>query len=410
MKICYITLGFTPAVKLGGPVSNAYHLTRALAQRGHEVSVWCGNLADKSTKLFEGTRRSRYEAVEVVYFDTYKLFPVGAGSFGVYAWPDLASFCRRELRGFDVVHLDGYRDYPTLTASYFCRKWFVPYVLQARGTMRAAFNSFVAKRIYDKLLGKAILAGCNRFVASSGREAEDYAAFVQDRSRIIKIYNGVSRDEFADIPPRGEFRKRLGLSDQLIIAYLGRLHPAKGIDVLMRAFAGAGWPQGARLVIIGPDEGFRGSLTALSVELGIQEAVIFVDALRGRDKLSAYADSDLVVYAGQSESFGMVPIESLMCGTPVVISEACGCREVIEGFKSAHVVPYGDVGALIAEIERTALRGQVARAGAEEAREALSRLLSWESICEQYENAYLRAGGDAPTITFHTEPSARAVF
>jgi glycosyltransferase involved in cell wall biosynthesis len=200
------------------------------------------------------------------------------------------------------------------------------------------------------------------------------------------------------------------LSDQLIIAYLGRLHPAKGIDVLMRAFAGAGWPQGARLVIIGPDEGFRGSLTALSVELGIQEAVIFVDALRGRDKLSAYADSDLVVYAGQSESFGMVPIESLMCGTPVVISEACGCREVIEGFKAAHVVPYGDVGALIAEIERTALRGQVARAGAEEAREALSRLLSWESICEQYENADLRAGGDAPTITFHTEPSAPAFF
>ncbi len=407
MKICYITLGFMPAVKLGGPVLNSDHLTKALAQRGHEISVWCSNLADKTTKLFDGGRRSRYETVEVVYFNTHKLFPVGIGSFGVYFWPDLVSFCQNELRGFDVVHLDGYRDYPTLAASYFCRKLSVPYVLQARGTMRAVFNSFAAKGIYDKVFGRSILAGCKLFVASSNREAADYASFVHDRSRIVRIYNGVSRHEFADIPPRGEFRKRLGLSDQLIITYVGRLHPAKGIDVLMRAFSMARRRPEARLVLIGPDEGFRASLTALSVELGIQGEVRFVDALRGRDKLAAYADSDLVVYVGQSESFGMVPIESLMCGTPVVISEGCGCRELLEPFSAAHVVPYGDVGGLAAEIDRFALHGQMARAGAAEAREVLCRLLSWESICEQYEDAYLRAIGEKGEVALRAASSER---
>jgi glycosyltransferase involved in cell wall biosynthesis len=406
MKICYITLGFMPATKLGGPIQNSYSLTQALARRGHEVTVWCGNLADKSSKLFCNTRRSRFESVEVVYFNTHKLFPLGMGSFGLFFWPDLISFCRKQIATFDMVHLDGYRDFPTLIASYFCRRGDVPYAIQARGTMKVLFNSVAAKRMYDRLFGRTILQQGSLFVASSSKEMEDYTAVLGQDPRIRKIYNGVPAESLAELPPYGEFRMRHGWSGQLLITYLGRVHPSKGIEVLLRAFAAIRNRPGARLALIGPDEGFGSHLMALAAELGIPSAVTLLGALSGRDKLAAYVDSDLVVYATRSESFGMVPLESVMCGTPVIISTECGVRELLEPLGVAGVVPYGDVAALAAQIDawadvRERMGGVLA-----EARELLGRVLSWDKVAQEYEQAYLSARASAGSRHLLGAPAA----
>jgi len=287
--------------------------------------------------------------------------------------------------------MDGYRDYPTLVASYVCRRSGIPYAIQARGTMRVLFNSIAAKQIYDWTFGKTIMGQCRLFIASSTKEVGDYASFLGQDSRIRKIYNGVSTEEFVEVPGVEDFRRDRGLSDQLLITYVGRLHPSKGIDTLLRAFSKARCRPRARLVLIGPDEGFHSHLMTLSTDLGIQTAVTFVEALTGKQKLAAYAGSDVVVYATQSESFGMVPVESIMCGTPVIISADCGVRELLEPLGVARVVPYGDVTALALEIDalvhlRAQMDGCVVKA-----REVLGRLLSWDNVAREYEQAYAAA-------------------
>src|SRR5208337_4776033 len=116
--------------------------------------------------------------------------------------------------------------------------------------------------------------------------------------------------EYAKLPEKGGFRRRHGIAEPKVVTYLGRLHAQKGIDHLARAFASSRFRGGSRLVIIGPDDGYRANLLALVKQLNLADSVVFIGALEGEQKLQAYVDSDVVVYAGSSESFGMVPFEA----------------------------------------------------------------------------------------------------
>jgi glycosyltransferase involved in cell wall biosynthesis len=396
MRICYVCLGFPPSVELGGPIRNAYHLTKELVRRGHRVTVCCANLANKNTRLFAGSRRVEYEGIDVSYFNTHKLFPVGLRSFGVYVWPELFSFCRRELAGFDVVHLDGYRDFPTLVVSHYSRRFGIPYVLQARGTLRCAFTSLAAKWAYDMMLGRRILGGCALCIASSFHERADYAAMLKTEKPVHVIPNGIELADYGELPRGGLFRDRYGISEKTLITYVGRVHPIKGIDVLLSAFALAGCRPTARVAIIGPDEGHKADLAALARKLGILDSVSFVDSVDGREKLQVYVDSDVVVYAGASESFGMVAIEAMMCGVPVIVSEGTGCGELVDRFGGGTLIPYGDARRMAEAIDSIVTDPGEARKRSAKAGQTVRQELAWSAIAARYEEAYQTAAGSRP--------------
>ena len=391
LRICYVTLGFLPAVKLGGPVQNCYSLTTRLVRMGHEVTVVCTNLASKYERLFPETRRANYSGVEVIYFNTHKLLPMGLHSFGLFFSPELVGFCKEQLRNFDIVHIDGYRSSGGLILSHFCLKYRIPFVIQPRGTMPVIDTSIAAKRVFDLLFKQRILGNCSFLVASSGWEEASFKGIVPEGAKVVRIYNGIDFDKFAHLPEKGEFRRRCGITEPYLITYLGRLHAMKGIDTLMRAAAITRCRHRGRLAIIGPDEGFKSRLVALARELGLQESVSFVAPLAGRPKLEAYVDSDLVVYAGRSESFGMVPFEATMCGVPSISSENSACAEILGPLGIGFRVPYGDIRRLADTID-TILETRpeiVPRVRA--AAEKLGQVLSWERIAREYEDAYLGA-------------------
>jgi glycosyltransferase involved in cell wall biosynthesis len=396
VKICYCTLGFPPATGLGGPTVNAYYLTKALVARGHAVTVLCTNLASRHEKLFPETRRILYEGVDVIYFNTYKLFPLGLHSLGLIVTVGVVGFFQRELKSYDLVHLDGYRSFPALAGAYFCRRYNVPYVMQGRGTMRPIYSSLLAKHTYDVLLGRRILGGCSLFIASSARELSDYKDFIRPGQKVVVIPNGVNLAEYVSLPEKGSFRRRKGIAEPKVVAYLGRVHRSKGIDHLLRAFASSRFRHESRVVIIGPDDGYKTKLLALAKQLGLADAVTFVDALEGEQKLEAYVDADVVVYAGKSESFGMVPFEAAMCGVPTITSEGSACGELLSRFGGGFVVPYGDAPRLVQAIDGILENRQQAAQKVLAAREKIREQPSWEQIARQYEDAYhsvLRAQG-----------------
>jgi len=391
MKICYFTLGFVPAIKLGGPVQSAYHLTTHLAQRGHDVTVVCTNLASKDEKLFPDTRRVDYEGVHVIYFNTHRLFPLGLHSFGLTISPGMFRFCRKELMNFDVIHTDGYRDLPSALACHFGSTYGIPVIMQPRGTMPVAVSSFAVKRAFDWLLGRRMLSSSTLLIASSRQEVTGFNGIVPAEKKVVRIYNGIDFDAFADLPERGHFRCRNAIGSQKLITYLGRVHEQKGIDVLIRAVSFAKCRRGSRLAIIGPDDGFGSRLVALTRELGLQDSVTFVPPLAGREKLEAYVDSDVVVYASQSESFGLVPFEATMCGVPSISSENSPCAEILGPLGVGFQVPYGDFRKLAATIDKILeTRAQVIPR-VQAAAVKLQEILSWEEIARQYEDTYLMA-------------------
>jgi len=393
MKICYIALGFMPAIKLGGPVQSAYHLTTRLAQRGHEVTVVCTNLAGKNEKLFPDTRRADYDGVKVIYFNAHNLFPLGLHSFGLSISPGMVGFCRENLRSFDVVHIDGYRDFPSLVACHFARKYGIPYVIQPRGSMPVAVSSFAAKRAFDFLLGRRMLRECAFLIASSAQEELGFHGIVPAGKKVVRIYNGIDFEEFEDLPEKGNFRRRHGITEPYLITYLGRLHAQKGIDVLIRSAAMTRFRRQSRVAIIGPDDGFKSRLVALARELDLQDSVSFVAPVGGREKLEAYVDSDLVVYAGQSESFGLVPFEATMCGVPSISSENSACAEILDPLGIGFRVPYGDLRKLAATIDAILEKRAEIIQRVQAAAGKLREILSWDEIALQYEDTYLTAAG-----------------
>jgi len=390
MRICYVTLGYPPAFSLGGPVRNAYYLTHELQKLGHHVTVWCSNLSGKHSKLSDRTMRSDESGIHVVRFNTVKCGLLGENSFGVYFWPDLPSFCRRDTSDFDVFHLDGYRDSPTLIASYFAKQEKVPYLIQARGTMLRLQNSILVKLLFDALLGKTVTSRCAGFIASSSAEADDYKSFLPPQSAIIQIPNGIDFTEFAALPAVGKLRRELSLTRPRMVSYVGRIHPLKGIDVLVRAFARSRWKNAATLLIAGPDENYKNQLTALIATLGLTDAVVFGGGLSGDDVRKVYVDSDVVVCPSKRESFGMVAVEAAVCGAPVVVTDAVGCGKELAAIGCASIVRYGDIDGLMHTIDEVLDRDQWPHCPTPQL-EHLRHWLSWPRIAREYETAYMRA-------------------
>ena len=84
--------------------------------------------------------------------------------------------------------------------------------------------------------------------------------------------------------------------------------------------------------------------------LGLGDRVRFTGLLRGRDRLAALVDADVVVYPSEHEIFGLVPLEALLCGTPVIVAGDSGCGEVVASIGGGRVVPVGEPAALAAAI------------------------------------------------------------
>ncbi len=132
--------------------------------------------------------------------------------------------------------------------------------------------------------------------------------------------------------------------------FLGKLTPRKRVDVLLRAFARLERPD-ACLAVAGNDMGDGSRLRTLARSLGVEHRTTFTGLLEGRDRLEALADAEVLVYPSQDEIFGLVPLEALLAGTPVIVSDDSGCGEVIPGTGGGQVVPLGDADALAHAIE-----------------------------------------------------------
>jgi glycosyltransferase involved in cell wall biosynthesis len=131
------------------------------------------------------------------------------------------------------------------------------------------------------------------------------------------------------------------LRERRILLFMGRLHPKKGCDLLIEAFAAtlAADPEW-RLVFAGPDEvGWQGELAARVKELGIADRVVWTGMLRGVEKWAALHAAEVFALPSHQENFGIAVAEALACRVPVLISRAVNIWREIDGAKAGLVAP-----------------------------------------------------------------------
>jgi glycosyltransferase involved in cell wall biosynthesis len=287
----------------------------------------------------------------------------------------------RRLGGFDAVYLHypfyGGAELPSLLA----RARRQPYV--AFFHMDVVWDGWRGAVLwaYERSVARAVLGGARRVFVSS----LDYAAHSSLARRpprtLYELPYAVDTEAFAPAPVGDEELRALGVDPGrarvLFVGGMDRDHAFKGVPDLVRAFAGAGLADRAQLVLVG-DGGLRPEYERLAAELLPPGTAAFCGRAPDADLLRLYRSSAATVLPSttREEAFGVVLIESMACGTPVVASALPGVRGVIEEGVQGLLIPPGDVGALssalAAVVDDPARRAAMAEAARRRAVERFS--------------------------------------
>ncbi|MGH9386944.1 MAG: glycosyltransferase [Vicinamibacterales bacterium] len=396
MRILHVTPYAAEAWAYGGIPRAAGALTRTLARRGHEVTVCTTDAGEPSARLGSGvptTPWQWYSRAQTRTIDgvVQHVFPNLSNHLAyqqqLFLPIGLASYLHRHASDFDVAHLHACRNVPGVLAARALRRAGVPYVLAPNGTAPIIERRRATKRAFDLLFGHRVLHGATRVLAVTRAEREQLRNLGVDPDAIAEVPNPVDLDEFATPVPSGRFRHRLDLTNTPLVMFLGRQTPRKRVDVLARAFA-ALRPADAHLIIAGNEMGAGSTLHALVRELGIDRRTHFTGLLRGRERLEALADADVVVYPSDHEVFGLVPLEALLSGSPVIVADDCGCGEVVGAIGGGLVTPLGDVDALARAIHLVLETPSVWRAAAAQAAARVRATYGHEVVTERVEELY----------------------
>jgi glycosyltransferase involved in cell wall biosynthesis len=397
MRILKVVQAYYPFQEQGGPVVKVRALARGLVQRGHEVTVLTADLG-LGGRAVNGTKYdhcqwgwcSDQDGVKVIYLPTrghYRALTLN---------PRVIGFCRASLRGFDLVHFYGLYDLIGPVTGTFCRNQGIPYIIEPMGMYHPIDRGFLLKRMWHRLVGTAFWRNAAQIVATSEMEQQELLAAGVPPAKLVVRYNGINLSEFADLPARGTFRTKWNIPPQQpLILFLSRLIPRKGADMLIEAFASS-CPKSGHLVIAGPEgeRGYRAYLEDCARNSGVESRVTFTGPLYDGDKQALLADSDLFVLPSRYENFANAPAEAIACGVPVIITNACGIRSLVDG-RTGLVIP-PEKGALTESLS-TLLHDTQLYAQFKANCRAVADELSWSRLTEQMEGYYSIAMAQAQT-------------
>jgi len=206
-----------------------------------------------------------------------------------------------------------------------------------------AWSSDVRAYRFARPLGRRVLDGLAASLAVSDAAARYHAAALGvDPGRFEVVPNGVEVARFAAVPER----RVGGGDDPETLLFVGRLEPRKGLATLIRAFVRLRTDRpGVRLLVVG--EGSERARCEAALPAAMRQDVRFLGRVDDAALVAAYAEADLYVSpAIGGESFGIVLLEAMAAGRPVVASDLPGYRSVVTPGRDGVLVPAGDPGAL----------------------------------------------------------------
>lgn len=299
----------------------------------------------------------------------------------------LARALRREIAGFDVVHLHAVWNFPTWYGMRAALRAGVPYLVAPQGSLEpwAFAHGRRLRRLWARWLELPLLARATRLQALTETEAAQMRAFgLQVPAAIIP--NGVSMDWLEG--ERGDLAARLGLpAGTRTLLFLSRVHPKKGLDVLLRAFAQAALKD-VVLVIAGDDagSGYAGQMRALAAELGLKGRCRFIGEVRGAEKRAVLSGADAYALTSHSEGLPVAVVEAMASALPVLITPGCNIPQVAEAGAGLIVAP--EVDAVTVGLQTLFADAAGLRQLGERGRALVRERLTWPEIARQTLETY----------------------
>jgi len=347
----------------GGPATAIIPMCRALMQQGIEVL-----LVTTDAGLNEQVV-SEYKGVPA------KLFPSEFGASFKYSRP-LASWLTANIRKFDLAHVHAVFNHSSVAAARACRRAGVPYVIRPLGTLDpwSMSQKSLRKRLFWQAVGKGMLQGAAAVHYTSEAERLSTERFTGlNHGRVVPL--GIEKTSATT-------REKLPY-----VLVLSRLHPKKGIDVLIDAFLSlvrnqqfAEW----RLVLAG--DGPPEYVSKLKSKASQCERIVFTGWVDGERKDALLDGASLLALPSHQENFGLCVMEALSQSVPVLVSPGVSLAPEIVTANAGWVAAI-DKESLTAKLVE-ALSDEAERAKRGRAGQQLSLLYSWENATKSLVQLY----------------------
>jgi D-inositol-3-phosphate glycosyltransferase len=363
-------------------------LSRELVRRGHSIDIFTrrsGNAAPGVTPLAEGVRVVQVDAGPPAADKRALRHHMEEFRRGVMTFAAAGP----EPRRYDLVHshywMSGW------TGQTLAECWEAPHVVMFHTLAEAKNRHHLGEREpkYRVAGERTVAQKADRIICAGEGErrmlAEVYGA---SPGRIEVVPCGVDTVRFRPMDPR-RAKERLGLDPEIpVLLFVGRIEPLKGIDVLIRAAAHL--DGNFQLLVVGgdgKDAGRKRDLRRLAREIGVAGRVVLADAVPHDELPGVYNAADVCVVPSYYESFGLVALEAMACGVPVVASRVGGLKETVEDGRTGYLVPWRCPEPFAERLDLLLTNEPLRRTLGREAREA-AESYNWAAVAEQVEGIY----------------------
>ncbi|MCX6020414.1 MAG: glycosyltransferase [Chloroflexi bacterium] len=411
MKIALVSVHGCPQLPPGGREVGGMNiyvdaLSRELGRRGHQVDIFT-----RTHDADEPQIAAPAANVRVIHLDAGPRGPVVKEELypllSAFLY-NLETFAGADGGGYDVIFshywLSGW------VGGYLRRGWRAPHITMFH-TMGAIKNQALPgegesnQRVAAE---RRIVAQADRIIAPSPQERRAaMQLYAAPAGRVEVIPCGVDLERFSP-GDRRMARRSLGLGDERLLLFVGRLEPLKGLDILVGALPLLQEAAPTRLLVVGGDaqseREFR-RIQRQAGELGVTDQITFAGSVP-HDALPAYyRAADVCVAPSYYESFGMAAVEAMACGIPVVAARAGGLQSTVRHGETGYLIPWRCPEAYVERLEpllaSDAMRDHFGRAGRAAAQQfgwpavADRTLALFENLIRQQERTAMLAGAGA---------------
>ena len=301
----------------------------------------------------------------------------------------------RESNGFsyDLIHshywLSGW------IGNDLSREWGVPHVTTFHTTaeLKSTTPGGDVEPGMRSCAERKIAASADRIIASTRHEYGSLVSLYQaNQDRIRVVAAGVDLDMFQP-GDRRRARDKLGLNGESIVLYVGRMDAIKGLDVLIHSVAYMETPCNLKVLVIGGSKQDRefNKAQELVNALEVADKVDLLGTVEHESLPLYYQAADVCVVPSYYESFSLVALESMACGTPVVASRVGGLQTVVKDNRSGYLVPWHCPDAFADRLEVLLSNDSLRRSLGRQAGEIAKRL-SWKATAASIADVYAELG------------------
>jgi len=389
LNILLISYEFPPMV--GGEGSYVYGLSKALSDLGHKINI---------VTIYQGRKgmNSNNGNCNFIQIPILKKPPgFKMMSFGYGLNIKLKELIKTQK--LDVIHqtYDFYKipfskedvDAPVFATIHH------PFIAEQKAVRAFSnFYDYFKYRILKRsdllaIMQKKICERVDKIIAVSNFTAQnvidDYAI---PPTKIEVIPNGVDLNKFNPKVDGIKMRGSLGITDEPVILYVGKLEFNKGIEYLILSFSKiVKQIPNAKLVIVGNGP-IKNRLMNLVKQKKLSKSVIFTGKIPSKKLPSIFAASDLFVLPSLMEGFGIVLLEAMACGKPCIATKAGGTEDIIVNGETGFLAPIGDCISLYQAINALLANPDLAQKFGKAGLNRVRKNFTWNIIAKRTINTY----------------------